>query len=119
MKKEIINILLIIFFLNGCATVRSVERGYAKINYEDGISKKEAKLIAFKHVIDNEISDKILGINVARHFSGKKYPNTWVSKFESHPMDLVWQGTHWYAVYVDKVTGKIVAAEWGPTDKLF
>lgn len=48
-----------------------MERGYAKINYEDGISKKEAKLIAFKHVIDNEISDKILGINVARHFPGK------------------------------------------------
>ncbi len=50
--KGIEKILIITILLSGCATTRSIYANYDSVNYGDGVSKQEAKIIAQKELLD-------------------------------------------------------------------
>ena len=51
--KNLISLTIILLLFTSCATLDSLDEYYAGINYEDGINRDEAKLIAKKYLVES------------------------------------------------------------------
>ena len=56
-KMRYLFVFLLIILFSGCATVSSVERSFRSVNFSDGISRQEAKIIAKKEIIQTDFKD--------------------------------------------------------------
>ena len=94
-------------FLAGCATISSVDKNYQKINWQDGISRNEAFLIAKKHLIaQKEKPDyQVIAPFVRTDQKAKAQPNVWFVAFHPRKVPLLFK---YYLVVVDKKTGEIL-----------
>ena len=117
--KKHIFILFIFGILAGCATVSSVRYFYEKIDYSDGVSKDEAKLIAKKHLIDSVYKYDYRVINPEIRTWYEK--DAWIVRFPPKKVQLlIPEGLfeavmpNAYLVAVDKRTGAVIkGGRWG------
>lgn len=89
-----------ILMLSGCATAGSMEENVSEINYEDGISKEEAKAIAVNYIKQQglEIDTSRCGVvDADRMWQVRFYRSNWSLKV--------------FTVAVNKKTGRIIYAE--------
>ena len=110
-KNTIISGLLMLFILQGCATQSSLKKSMEKVNYKDGISSVEAKIIAKKKLNDTPFLGwlvyKIIGPKIIDNVHSKKYPKYWFVEFgEKSPNS----SSSKYLVIIDKKTGEIIEA---------
>lgn len=98
-KKRFLWVLIFASFLNGCATVQSINAGYEDVNYADGIEKAEAKVIAQKKLMDlGESGPYIISMPDVEDMG--RY---WKVIFSSLDMNK-----NYYIINVSKETGKVV-----------
>lgn len=120
--------------LNGCATLGSIDYGYKRIIFTDGINKSEAKILAKKKIIENKSSrDSFMVIAPDAYdldeFSREKrvslkssfwielydnedkmkYPHCWAIVFRPKPFPFSLFDMY-YLVIVDKTNGEIRVA---------
>ena len=95
--------------MSGCATANSINKGYGKIKYKDGVNKKEALLIAKKCLIESPVKGKYRIINPSILNNGDTYPhpNHWFISFNNKPFTP----DSMFLVVVDKRNGEIVYSE--------
>jgi hypothetical protein len=90
----------------GCATIGGVNKQYERIEYSDGVNKKEAVAIALKHLISTEHKNNYL-------LSGrkiKKEEDTWGVAFLFDPKSS-FNKTYfqtYYRVYIDIASGQVI-----------
>lgn len=56
--KQLLTAVFLTVFLTGCATMKSVNNKYGKVDYTNGISKEEAKSIAKKSLMESKARGK-------------------------------------------------------------
>ncbi|MCA9407116.1 MAG: hypothetical protein H6755_06415 [Candidatus Omnitrophica bacterium] len=121
--------ILFIFLLSGCTTLGYVERRYNNISFSDGIDKNEAKIIAQRECLQNNISDsykirsakvygseEVLGLDsdkaefvthdkIYEEYRRKlKYENSWFVSFRPGFLSFF---SNYYLVVLDKKDGEI------------
>lgn len=99
MERWICPVIFIVIIVAGCATVGPVEEKLSEINYEDGISKEEAKAIAINYIDKN-------GIKIYRHIGTRDSGTMWKVRFFRSSWSL-----KVFIVAVDKKTGWVIYAE--------
>jgi len=127
MNKQRLFCFFMIITLSGCSTLQSVRQKYGEVNFEDGIDRKEAKIIAQMHFWDNELetkhslrsakvysSDEILSLNSSKEsfvlnekiYQNKekklKYPNSWYISFKPKFLNLF---SEYYLLVLNKDAG--------------
>lgn len=113
MTKKIFLLLFAIFWMSGCTTLHSINEVYSRIDYSDGVNKKEARSIAQKFILDNNLQNDVM-ISMPFHGTSQQVDNCWLFKFEADFNVILSKGYKWYAVHVDKTTGEIKLSGWGP-----
>ncbi len=99
-KRIIITWVIGILLLSGCATIGSINRNIASVNYSDGVNSEEAKFIAQKYCVDSDNCDcKGYAISSAHVADGD---GEWVVSFTGIRKLF----TVLY-VYINKETGKV------------
>lgn len=93
-------IILICLLVGGCATVSSVEKDMQLINYNDGISEKEALTIARKSIINSKLDD-YYKIGTASVFNEGEYYRVWVPSFSLNDQVCV--------IIIEKEKGEMLA----------
>ena len=107
MRKLLLIIITVMF--TGCASVNTVNKNYSSINFDDGVSKEEAKLIAKKSLMESKSFGRYCFMDPAILKWGKAYPhpNYWFVRFTAkNPL-----ATDHYIVVVDKRSGEIQYSE--------
>ncbi len=104
-----LSLLLIIVLLTGCTGIKTVSKNYSKINYRDGVSRSEAKLIAKKSLMESQVVHEYRFASPAILKWGKAFghPNYWFIAFDSRN---VLQPDK-YLVVIDKRDGEIRYSE--------
>lgn len=85
-----------------------------QVNTSDGISKEEAVIVAKKYLVEKGYREgyviskpTVTESSVVEGCWTVSFPTTWRVRME--------QGLKWLAVDVDKKTGQIRSAGWGPS----
>jgi len=101
------HITIIVVGLSACSTVNSVNKSYSKINRDDGISVKEAKIIAKKSLVDSQFTRKFIVINpkTLKNPDTYPHPNHYFLKSKSK---LLGSDGSSYLVVIDKRTGEVI-----------
>lgn len=89
-----------VLMLSGCATAGSMEENVSEINYEDGISKEEAKAIAVNYIKQQGVkidTSRFGVVDADRMWQVRFYRSDWSLKV--------------FTVAVHKKTGRIIYAE--------
>ncbi|MDP2654477.1 MAG: hypothetical protein Q8Q08_10670 [Candidatus Omnitrophota bacterium] len=110
-------------FLLGCATIGSIEKNYAKINYSDGIKEEEAILIAKHNLINSDSKNSFRVITprlencqcVLKKDGRERKLGAWLVIFRSKPSllfasDFLGLGDSEMRYFIDKNSGKIIAS---------
>lgn len=95
-----LSFVLICFLLGGCASVSSVERDMQLVDYDDGVSKKEALTIARKSMINSQMN-AYYKIWTASIFDEGDYYRVWVPSFSLNDQVCV--------LIIEKKMGEILA----------
>jgi hypothetical protein len=109
--KKAVYLLFITIIICGCATVSSIDNKYAKINYQDGISKREAITIAQKELIESERLKEgydISRVRVEQNRGSESRLESWTIKFPNNRFGASLWGIY-YLVTVDSNTGVIIS----------
>src|SRR3989338_2418583 len=104
--KKIIYLCLIVMMFSGCSTTKMVNRSFNKIDYSDGISDREAKIIAKKKLIDTGSKGQYVVINPDLLETPDTYAfkaDYWFVSFKNKPL-LMKDST--FLVVVNKETGQ-------------
>jgi len=102
--------------LSGCATANSINKVYSGIDYSDGVSKKEARSIAQKFILRNDLQNDVM-LSMPFHGTSRQIDNCWAFKFEADLNIILSTSYKWYGVHVDKDSGEIKLVGWGPSLK--
>ena len=97
---------MLLVFLSACATSNSINKKYSTINYEDGIDKNEAIVIAQKQLLSSGYKKNYL----IATYKVQKNDNNWGIAFIFDPVTLP-KSPHfqtWYRVYIDNISGEII-----------
>ena len=110
MKNLIFLSIMVVMLLTGCATAKSVDKNYSLINYKDGISITEAKLIAKKSLLESKSlgAYQFMAPKVFDRWESYRHQNYWFVLFSPKAYQL--KPSH-YLVVVEKKSGKIQYAE--------
>jgi len=102
--------LILCFISSGCATIKSIEKNYKKIDYSDGINKSEAKLIAKKSLIDSPYRNfyRVIRPRILDNDETLQHPRYWFLKFRRKSSKLNKSN---YFVVIEKKTGEVIYAE--------
>lgn len=104
-----LTLIIIAVMLSGCAGTHAVNKNYSSINFNDGISREEAKLIAKKSLMESESFGRYCFVDPAVLKWGHAYPhpNAWFIRFANkNPL-----ATDHYLVVIDKRNGVIQYSE--------
>ena len=105
---EMICILISISCFLGCSTYSAINKGVARISYDDGINADEAKLIAKKNLVETPFLGwagfRIIAPSILNNVDTRKYPQYWFVFF--HP-NMVIRREGGYLIVVDKRNGEI------------
>lgn len=109
MQKTVI-IIILSFFVSGCSTIGSINKSYSKLNRADGISAKEAKLIAKKALLDSEFRGDYRFIRPEIMHTQKTayHPDHWFLKAKQKKLGF---DDSYYFVVVNKKTGEVIYAK--------
>lgn len=94
----------------GCAGLSAIEKGYAGIDYSDGIDSREAVYVAQKNLmsVPEKKDYKLSPVHMPRNRIVGEYPDYWFLEFYPKAIERnFWR----YLVVVDKRTGKVRAAQ--------
>lgn len=132
-NRQAVFLIGITILLAGCSTIGSVNYGYKRIIYTDGINKSEAKILAKKKIIDEKSQGSYMVIapdaydldvlSREKLMSAKesfwtelydsqgnmKYHHCWAVVFRPKPFPFSLFDLY-YLVIVDKTNGEIRAA---------
>lgn len=101
---RVLFIPILIFFCVGCATLDSIDEFYGQINWNDGINRNEAALIAKKWLLESQYAGDFQVI--APVSTG--YENYWQVSF-------LYKSLNYYEkvldVYVDTLSGEVQKTE--------
>ena len=97
-----------LLLLSGCATVISVNRNAASINYSNGIDEQEAKYIAQKYCLDEGIKDAFISFPVAEEYIFNR--QRWKVTFQKKNLS---QFDYQYTLFIDKENGKVTGFVYG------
>ena len=90
--------------LAGCATVGSIERNYALVDYSDGIDKKEAVAIAKQHMVNSQYSQRFQ--TIGPRIEDMPAQNAWLVRFHGKKTSIgEFYMPSFYEVTIDKQTG--------------
>lgn len=95
-----------------------IKESFQKINFNDGINKDEAVLIAQNDLISDGIELNNLNIKKPQvEESGFKAQigDCWAVIFNANLNMKAKSGLKWYTMHIDKKTGEIKARGWGPS----
>lgn len=103
---------MMIVSLTGCATVRSIEQNYSKINYEDGLSENEAVVIGQRFLLTHPDGKQFIlssgYMERGKDFKDKKYI---VVKFMSKQfMPFTENFDVRFGLCIDRETGEVFYA---------
>ena len=93
----------------------AIEEKMKHVNTFDGISKEEAIAIAQNDIITNNITDKELSIEKPKVVESQLVAGCWRVIFKARFLVKMKNWLFWYAVDIDKKTGKIKSHGWGPS----
>ena len=108
--------------LNGLAMgnnprkAKKIQTAYENLDLSDGVSKKEAIVIA-KHFIinENEFAKNNARLNSAEVEESGLVENAWAVGFDAKLKYRLKSGLKWFTVDIDKNTGEIKVVGWGPS----
>jgi len=123
--------LLIIFFvgcniilypLRGIAmaikpnSIEKIKDDYKQINFSDGISEKEAAIIAKHYIATNEDYDLVSNVkmNSVRVEKSGFDDTWWAVSFDANFKFKRKTGLKWYTIHIDKSSGELKTRGWGP-----
>ncbi|MFC1514375.1 hypothetical protein ACFL5X_00540 [Candidatus Omnitrophota bacterium] len=115
MEKKLGYLLVVMLLLSGCATIGSIERNYALIDYSDGIDKEEAILIGKKDLISADPKTKlkykyrITGPLTGYDEKAGVWTICFVPRYIVGNVDLSYRDTV-YCLDVDRSSGEILAS---------
>ncbi|MBF0522508.1 MAG: hypothetical protein HQL24_05560 [Candidatus Omnitrophica bacterium] len=109
-KKIILTIICLTqILLAGCSTIQSINKNVSSIDFSDGISEKEAKIIAQKKMLDLEKKGYLLSLPEA-----ETRKNYWKVVFSSLEMNK-----DYFIVNVKKDTGEVTYSYEGSINDVF
>jgi hypothetical protein len=112
-------IIIILLIVAGCATANksSIYNFYKEelktVNKSDGISKKEAIIIARNYLIRNNISKRV-NIHNPKVSNSRLVNNSWCVIFDTTFVTKFQQGLVYYEIDIDKTSGEIKGIGWWP-----
>jgi hypothetical protein len=103
---------IVILFLNGCASVRSIEQNYSNINYEDGLSENEAVIIGQRFLLNHSDGRHFVlssgYIQRGKDFKDKKYVLVRFMSKQFMPFTKNFEAQ--FGLCIDKETGEVFYA---------
>lgn len=131
MGDEMINlciVFLVLIGLNGCASVRAIEKNYQNmVDVKDGVNQQEAKIMAQKEIISTyeERAYRVTAPDIRTTEEALKYPefwfvvfgHNWLSPLSTDALAKTYTELKetLFVVVINKKSGEIVfSGEWYP-----
>jgi len=86
-----------------------------KIDISNGVSQKEAVIIAQNYLIEEGFDEKDINIYKATAEDSQLFDKCWAIAFDATYKTKSESSLEWYVIHIDKKTGKIKSHGWGPS----